>query len=350
MNRFYLGIDISKKFLAVALLDAEDRILWRNEKISNNSDGFKKLIKKAVEVAGKASKDSPFEIAVGAESTGVYGEKLCCFLHAHRDEDNRFTTYILNPMSVRYSAKASGNGTKNDAVDSIAIASYLSEVIRKGKVLPWIPPTAEEEHLRALSRRRDELVHLRTQELNRLEKNENAAVPDCYVGQSVKGLVAYLDEEIEALEGEIEKHIDQTPGHKESNKLLQSIPGVGPILASMFLAEIGNLSRFRNAKQLVAFIGLAVVEWTSGSSVHKRPRINKRGRGRLRGCLYMAAMSAIRCNPVIRAFYERLRSREKARMVALIAAMKKLVHIMFGVLKNQNVFDPAYAMRMVAPA
>lgn len=350
MDRFYLGIDISKKLLAVALLDAEERILWRNEKISNNSDGFKKLIKKAVEVANKASKGNPFEIAVGTESTGVYGEKLCRFLYTHGGEDKSFVTYILNSMSVHYSAKASGNGTKNDAADSVAIASYLSEAIRKGKVMPWVPPSAEEEHLRALSRRRDELIHLRTQELNRLEKNENAAIPDSYVIQSVKEHIDYLDHEIEALEGEIKKDIEQTPAQEERNRLLRSIPGVGPVLASTFLAEVGNPSRFRNASQLVAFIGLAVVEWTSGSSIYKRPKINKRGRGRLRGCLYMAAMSAIRCNPVIRAFYKRLRSREKIKMVALIAAMRKLVHIMFGVLKNQAAFDPEHVAKMAVPA
>ena len=265
-NRFYLGVDISKKTLAVALLDAVDHVLWRNEKISNNSDGFKKLVKKVIEVSAKASGDAPFEIAVGTESTGVYGEKLCRFLHAHSDK--RFVIHILNPTSVRYSAKASGNGTKNDAVDSVAIASYLSELIRKGKAVPWVPPTIEEEHLKALSRRREELVHLRTQELNRLEKNDNMAVPDAYVSQSVNTHLVYLDKEIAEIEEEIKKHIERMPDQREDNKLLLSIPGVGPVLATMFMAEIGNLSRFKSANQLVAFIGLAVVEWTSGSSVH----------------------------------------------------------------------------------
>ena len=137
---------------------------------------------------------------------------------------------------------------------------------------------------------------------------------------------------------------------REENKLLLSIPGVEPVLASMFMAEIGNLSRFKSANQLVAFIGLSVVEWTSGSSVHKRPKINKHGRGRLRGCLYMAAMSAICCNPVIRKFYDRLCARGKIKMVALIAAMKKLIHIMFGVLKNRIALMPDYTMGGRMPA
>ena len=341
--RFYLGIDVSKKSLAVALIDPRgNKILWKNKDIPNKPKGFKKIIEKAEEAAARASGTESFEIAVGAEATGVYGEKLCCHLHEGDAERGHFVTYILNPRAVRSFADASMEINKNDATDALQIASYLQIAIEKGLVSPWLPPSPEVERLRALCHRRDELVKFKSQELDRQEKLEYMAHPTSDVAENVAEHIAYLQKAIDALEDEIRDLINKTPKLKEDNALLQSIPGVGEILAAMFQGEIGDRSRFATPKQVVAFFGMAPRECSSGTSVYKRPKITKRGGSHLRRCLYMAAMSAIQHNQIVRGLYERLLERGKAKMTALIACMRKMLHLMWGVLKTRVEFTPGY--------
>lgn len=348
-NCFYLGIDVAKSSLAAVLFDSKNhKILWKNKDIPNNPKGFKKIVEKTEEAAARASGTEPFEIAVGTEATGVYGEKLCCFLHEGSAERGHFVTYVLNPRAVRSFTDASMEINKNDAIDALQIASYLQIAIEKGLVSPWLPPSPEVERLRALCHRRDELVKFKSQELDRQEKLENMAHPTPDIAKSVAEHIAYLQEAIDALENEIRDLINRTPKLKEDNVLLQSIPGVGEVLAAMFLCEIGDRSRFDTPKQVVAYFGLAPKEWTSGKSVHKRPKISKRGSSYLRRCLYMAAMSAIRYNLVISKFYERLLERGKSKMTALIACMRKMLHLMWGVLKTRVEFTPGYASGITA--
>ena len=336
MLRFYIGVDVSKKSLSVALVDAQDKILWKNKSISNNVSGFKTIISKVLQSASRESSDQTFEIAAGLENTGVYGEKLCHFLY--ENGNGRFTVYVLAPKPVRSFAEISKEYNKNDDTDAKLIASYLCVAIMKNKLTPWTPPEPRDEHLKFLCRRREELLHLRTQESNRLEKvlNMGTNYPD--LEQSVRNHLKYLEDEIRSIEEKIKEDINHSSTCKEDDKLLQSITGVGRVLSSTFLAEIGDIKRYKSAKQIVAFVGLAPREYTSGTSVHKRSKISKRGRGRIRGCLFMAVMVATRFNPVIREFYKRLLERGKSKMLSLHACMRKLLHIMYGVLKSRSTF------------
>lgn len=342
--RFYLGIDVSKNSLSVVLFDSKThKILWKNKEIPNNLKGFTKIVEKGTEAASRASGTDSFEIVVGAEATGVYGERLCYFLHENEAGRKYFVPYVLNPRAVRSFADASMEINKNDAVDALQIASYLQVAIEKGIATPWLPPSPEAERLKALCRRRDDLVKFKSQELDRQEKLENMAHPAPDVAENVAKHIVYLEDEIDVLEKEIKDLINKTPKLKEDNALLQSIPGVGKILAGIFQGEVGDSSRFDSPKQVVAYFGLAPKEWSSGKSVHKRPRISKRGSGHMRRCLYMAAMSAMQHNPVIRDLYERLLKRGKTKMIALIACMRKMLHLMWGVLKSRVAFTPGYA-------
>lgn len=338
---FFLGVDISKSSLAVALTDQKGKIIWSNKSISNTIAGFEKLAQEVLSHASKKCNQEEFTVYLGMESTGVYGEQLAYFIHDQNPE-KRFITYVLNPMAVRAYAKASLELNKNDSTDARVIASYLSIAVAKDQVQPWLAPSEEERILRALSRRRGELVHLLTSEKNRLEKLENMNTPSEEVLKSVKEHIKYLKDAIEALENDISDHISQYPGLKRNDALLQSIPGIGSVSSATIQGEVGDLSQFSTVKQFTAFVGLAPVEYSSGSSVKKHSRISKRGNSRIRHYLYMSTMVAIRFNPFIRVFYEQLLNRGKCKKVALIACMRKMLHLIWGVLKTQSLFDADY--------
>lgn len=340
---FFLGVDVSKSSLAVALTDQNGKILWSNKSIANTMAGFDKLAQETLKHASKKCSGQDFSIALGMESTGVYGEQLAYFIHDHNPE-KRFIPYVLNPMAVKSFAKASLELNKNDSTDARVIASYLSVAVAREQALPWSAPSEEERRLRALSRRRGELIHLLTSEKNRLEKLENMNNPSEEVLKSVKEHIKYLQDAIEALEMDISEHISQHPNLKRNNDLLQSIPGIGDVTSTAIQGEAGDLSQFATVKHFTSFVGLAPVEYSSGSSVKRHSRISKRGNSRIRQYLYMATMIATRSNPVIRSFYERLINRGKCKKVALIACMRKMLHLIWGVLKNQSLFDPEYAV------
>jgi len=152
----------------------------------------------------------------------------------------------------------------------------------------------------------------------------------------------YLKASIEATEAEIQNFTNQTPGLKAKQELLVSIPGVGKKTSARLLAEIGEINRFENAPQLAAYAGLNPKGFSSGSSVHKKTRISKQGRNELRACLYMPAIVAMTHNPVVRALKERLRKKQLPTMAIVAACMRKLLHIVYGVLKSQMPFDPDY--------
>jgi Transposase IS116/IS110/IS902 family. len=144
-----------------------------------------------------------------------------------------------------------------------------------------------------------------------------------------------LKQEIVRLQTAIDEHIDRHPGLKADRARLLSIPAVGEKTANRMLAVLKSRS-FKSAEQAAAFLGLVPVEHQSGSSVQKRPRLSKNGDAKTRAVLYMAAIVATRYNPDIKALYERLCAKGKAKMAALGAAMRKLVHLCFGVLKHQQ--------------
>ncbi|GHV45946.1 hypothetical protein FACS1894204_06560 [Synergistales bacterium] len=275
--------------------------------------------------------------ALGMEVTGIYSEQLAYFFYGN---EKCFVPYVLNPVAVRSYAKACMEANKNDPTDARVIASYLAVSIAKGHIAAWEAPTEEERFLRALSRRREELVHLLTSEKNRLEKLNNMAKPTDEVVKSVEEHIQYLKTATEGIESDIDSCINTHSDLKKNDELLRSIPGIGVITATAILGEAGDLSQFEGVKQLTSFVGIAPVEYTSGSSVSKHSRISKRGNARIRHYLYMAAMIAVRVNPVMREFYERLLERGKVKKVALIACMRKLLHLIWGVLKNQSMFDP----------
>jgi transposase len=241
---------------------------------------------------------------------------------------------IVNPARIKGFAKSELLRTKTDAVDAALIARFCAAI----KPSLWQPTPPPVKELQALVRRLDSLQEMITAEQNRLE----TATPT--VAELINLHLDHLKQQQALIKQLISDHFDQHPQLKQQRDLLTSIPGIGQQTAAVFLAEIGRLEDYQNARQLAAHAGLTPAERSSGTSVHGQPRLSRTGNARLRKALYLPAVVAMRHNPLLKAFSERLLSRGKAKMQALGAIMRKLVHLAFGILKSQQPFDPNYLL------
>jgi len=181
----------------------------------------------------------------------------------------------------------------------------------------------------------EELEATRQQELNRVEGTDNV-----YVRHSLDAHIAYLDLEIQEFHRRLDEHVLAHHELQRQEELLTSIPGVGQRTARKVLAEV-QIMDFEHAKQVAAYAGLTPQQRTSGSSLRGRARLSKMGNASLRRALYFPAISAMRWNPIVKAFCLGLQAKGKPKMVIVGAAMRKLLHLMYGVLKHGVPFSPA---------
>jgi transposase len=310
-----LGIDVAKAKFDAALL-REGKLRFKT--FANTAEGFEALHHwlHAQDVA---------QVHACLEATGSYGEALAQWLF-----DAGHVVSVLNPAQVKDFARSLLTRNKTDTVDA-AVLARLGAALRPA---PWQPPAPEVRLLRALLRRLTALEEARQQEYNRL------GVADAGVHDSIQRHLEYLAAELAQLRGRIQDHIDQHPGLKHKQDLLQSIPGIGAVVSQNLLSWLSRIEAFDSARQLAAFAGLTPKRHESGSSVRGRTRLSKIGHADLRKLLYFPAMSAIRHNPLLKAFAERLRQNGKPPKLILAAAMRKLLHIAFGVLRSNAPFNP----------
>jgi transposase len=313
----YLGIDIAKRKFDVALFDGSK---FKTKAFANDAEGILACLKWLADRAA-----APTHACL--EATGAYGERLAEALF-----DAGHTVSVVNPARVSAYADSRGLRQKTDALD----AKVLARFAQAHQPAPWSPPPQELRTLQALLRRLDALMQMHTQEQNRLE----LANPS--VAESIRAHLDYLHAQIEALKAQIAAHIDQHPGLKAQHALLDSIPGIGAATSAWLIGEL-NLTRFASARQAAAFVGLTPRMRESGSSVRGKPRIAKQGNSVLRRLLYFPAISAMRYNPAVRSLCDRLKAKGKHNMAIIAAAMRKLIHIAFGVLKSGKPFDPTLA-------
>jgi transposase len=314
-----LGIDIAKANFHVTLLhDGAEH----SRDFPNNVKGFTQLAR------WLRNRQVP-RVHACLESTGAYGDAVALALHGAGH-----VVSIVNPARVKGFAQSELARNKTDALDAGVIARFCKAMAPP----PWTPPSPEIRALQALTRRLSSLIDARAQELNR------ASAPDLVdpVAASIRAHIEYLDERIRELEALIAGHIDQHPTLRGQRDLLSSIPGIGDTTSARFIGELPDVTRFASAKQLSAFIGLSPQRVESGSSVRGRTRLSKRGNDRLRKWLYFPAIAAIRFNPILRRFAERLRAAGKSKMLVIGAVMRKLVHLAYGVLKSRRPFDPNF--------
>jgi transposase len=163
------------------------------------------------------------------------------------------------------------------------------------------------------------------------------------VSASIREVMATLDEQIAQVERKIHQHFDDYPDLKRRRDLLTSIPGIGETTAGAILSEIPHIDRFQSAKAVAAFAGLSPRERRSGTSIHGRPRLCKTGNSRVRKALYMPAIVALRFNPTLRVFGERLLAAGKHKRLIIGAVMRKLLVLAYGILRSGVAFDANYA-------
>lgn len=313
-----LGIDVAKKKFDVALLRSGK---YKTRGFDNKLSGFESLV-------AWLKKHEVVALHACLEATGAYGDQLARFIF-----DAGYQVSVVNPSRIKSFGESELVRTKNDDMDAKLIARFC-KAMNPGA---WRPDPPEIEHLRMLGRRRDALISMRTQELNRL-----GTVADSSVNESIQKVVAFLEDEIEKISKLIREHINNDPGLRKNRDLLDSIPGVGDVTIEAILSEAKAFEGFDTVEKVVAYMGLSPREKTSGSSVKGKPHLCKIGSARLRRILYMPALSAIQHNPLVKALYDRLKAKSKNGMIIACACMKKLVHIMYGVIKNGKPFNPAY--------
>jgi transposase len=317
MSVTVLGIDIAKQKFDVALLiDGKTK----HKTCKNSAEGFETLMI-------WLEKQGIQKVHACLEATGNYGEDLAIYLH-----EAGHIVSIVNPARIKGFAQSELIRTKTDKIDAGIIARFCLAM----EPSPWSPPSPEIRSLRALVRRVDSLVDMRSQEKNRISTAHESVIP------LIKEHIVYLDQEIEKIRKQIAELIEQNPKLKQKRDLLDSIPGIGKVTIPTILAELDDLGKFTHVREVVAFIGLAPKETLSGSSIKGKPRLCKIGHARLRKALYMPALVSIQRNPVMIAFYNRLKEKGKNGKVIVCAIMRKLVHIIFGILKSGKKYDPNY--------
>lgn len=327
MTIFTLGIDIAKASFDAALLQEAQ---YEVRHFNNNRDGYRQLYK-------WLKKRRAQGCHVCLEATGRYGDGVANFLH-----ERGCAVSVVNPARIKAYGASKLQRAKTDRQDARLLADFCATQ----KPDLWSPPTAELVELRALTRHLHALQEDRQRARNRLQ----SANPSDLVNQTIADQVAFLDAQIAELEKQIQQHVDQHPQLRHKWDLLTSIPGIGNKSASVILAEMPDPQQFAQAGQMAAYAGLTPRVWQSGTSVFGRPRLSKTGNTRLRTAFFMPALVALRHNPRIQALAERLAKKGKSKMTIVGAAMRKLLHLAYGVLKTGKPFDPNYLVNVQVTA
>jgi len=319
MTQKAVGIDISKQTFDVFLLAGEKSA---KASFDNNKNGFIKFNR-------WLKKHDAHGAAACLEATGRYGDALATYLF-----EAGYPVSVVNPIRIKAYARSRMERNKTDAIDSQVIAHFC---LTQEPDL-WSPPPEHVKELQALTRHLQTLKDERVRLINRLKSGLSSP----FVINELQEQKSFLDRRIAKADQVIQAHIATHPDLDKNHSLLQSISGIGVLTASLLLAEIPDISCFETVEQLTAFAGLSPTLTQSGSSINRQGGINKMGRKRLRTSLYMPALVAMRHNPIVKTFAERLQKRGLAKMVVVVACMRKLLHLAFGVLKTRTVFDPYY--------
>ena len=269
------------------------------------------------------------EVHVCLEATGGWSEDVAEALH-----DAGLTVSLVNPSRIKAFAQSELLRTKTDRVDAAMIARFCRLHVPD----PWTPPALEIRTLQGLVRRHRSLIEMRTEEQNRLD----APIVADPVKASITTMLESIESELKRVDREIAQLFERHPPLRQQRDLLLSIPGIGETTAAKILGEMPNIAEFRDVKAVGAFAGLSPQQYESGS-IRKRTRLAKTGNADLRQALYWPAISAMRHNPILRQFANRLRERGKPKMTIIAAVMRKLLTLAYGVLKSGRPFDPAYA-------
>lgn len=302
-NAVVVGIDVSKARLDVAVLPGGQQ--WTAD---NSQPGCEALAAQVKELGA---------LLIVLEATGGWEALVAGTLAAAG-----LPVVVVNPRQVRDFAKATGHLAKTDSLDARLLARFGQAV--RPEPRPLAEPEAE--ILKALVTRRRQVLAMLVQEKNRL-----GVAPRC-LHRDIKGLISQLEKRLARLDGDIGTTLKSSPLWRTKDNLLRGVPGVGPVLSSSLLAGLPELGQL-NRRQIAALVGVAPLNRDSGTFRGRRSIWG--GRGHIRAVLFMATLAAVRCNPVLKVFHQRLKATGKPFKIAMVACMRKLLTILNAVLRDQ---------------
>lgn len=312
MVEAFVGIDVSKDTLDVHIAPSGVSL---HE--TYDEEGIEKIIE-----ALKAARPT----LIVLEATGGLEVRLACELSAAG-----LTVAIINPRQARDFAKATGRLAKTDRVDAAMLADFAKAIRPEARPLK----DADARALEDMVNRRRQLIAMRVQEILRLNTAESKALQ-----KSLKTHIAWLEKQIAAVDNNLNTQLRASDVWRAKDDVLKGIPGIGAITSLTLLSKCPELGRL-NRREIAALVGVAPLANDSGK--HRGKRSIWGGRAEVRAVLYMAVLSAMRFNPDIKAFAERLKAKGKAAKVVIVACMRKLLTIMNAMLKNMKPWTPQMA-------
>jgi len=330
LNLDTCGIEVSAKVLLVRLRRNGQVLPHRS--FPNTPAGHRDLVRF---VRG------PRGVQICMEATGTYGLDLALALNQVPD----VRLMVVNPKAMRRFAEALLQRSKTDLLDVAVIEEFACRMPFK----PWCAPAPHILQLRALSRRLQEIASQRTAEKNRLHATHATDSTPQALRLDIERSLEFLQQAHKNLLRTALELLEQDPVLARRYQLLLSVKGIGSLSAVMILAELSPLAPDLTAPQWVAFAGLDPRRYQSGSSVDRKPRLSKAGNPHLRRALYMPALTAVRRDPAFATFYKKLLERGKRPLQALCAAMRKLLHAIYGMFRHNLPFDPTRLFAFALP-
>ena len=319
----FAGIDVSARELSVALRRGKDEDKPAMAKFSNHPSGHKALIAHLLRGGRR--------VRVCLEASGNYSLDLALTLQAHRQVE----ISVINPRRARRFAESLGQRSKTDPVDARVLCEYAAR-------MPWVawqPPSSVALHLRAVARAIADLGVIHTQQNNRAHASAASQALPVLVVKEMQRHQKYLEQRMTRLRREALRLIAGDSELDRRFRLMLTTTGIAETSALQILGELAVLPDMLDARQWVAFSGLDPRLFKSGKSVEKRPRISRGGSRHLRRALYMPALVALRRDPYLRRFYQNLLARGKARLQAVVAVMRKLLHALFAMFRTNQPYD-----------
>jgi transposase len=300
----YVGVDVAKHILDLAVTNSKE-----TKQFNNDHKGITSAVSY---IAGL----KPVKVIL--EATGKYEIPLAAELQV-----NRLPVVIVNPRQVRDFARATGVLAKTDRIDARILALFGLQVQPEIRLLP----DQKAREMSSLLARRRQLIEMHTAEHNRFIQADDS------ISQGIEIHIKWLEEAISAINNDLDRQIRSSPSWCEKDNLLKSVPGVGKVVSTTLLIELPELG-ILNRRKIAALVGVAPLNRDSGTLRGKRTVWG--GRAKLRAVLYMAALVGVRRNPVIAAFYQRLLNAGKAKKVALVACMRKLLTILNAMIRSKT--------------
>lgn len=323
-----LGIDVAKDTLSVCLgsLKADlEKEFTACADVANDTKGYKQLDKWLAKLGVQKDK-----LVVVMEATGVYHESLALYLY-----QQGYSVSVMQSGRVKRYAQSLDQRSKTDALDSRMLATLGCE----RNLTCWSAPDRTLRQLKALSRERHFLLKERNVEKNRLHASQISPYSNQQALKRQAKRLKLIEAQMQEIEQEMKSLVKQDKVLTEKMQSLESIPGISFISAATVVGETEGFNQITSAKQLASYAGYDVVLKESGT-LRGSTKISKKGNKHIRSILHMPSMTAVRVNPTLKQFYQRLKPNKAKPLVALVAVQRKLLLLMYSLYKNNALYDP----------